>query len=84
MSLIKARLVTVSEDALKDLFKENYSQDILEEFSVNNFRAEVLRRDFNIPTISIDVRISADRKYIIIDNKPMLAENITKISLDRI
>lgn len=81
MSLKKGRLIHVDEQYVKSVFGEENLKDLMKEFSENNFRAKILRRDFNIPIISEEIMLSEDMKYIIKDKKPILASTIEKITM---
>lgn len=81
MSLKKGRITIVDKDYIESEFGLECLNELIEEFSANNFRAEILRRDFKVPVIIKEVMISEDMKYIIDNKKPMLASNITKITM---
>ena len=82
--LVNGRIRCVDKDYLAKLFEDNYSEDILKEFSANNYRGEILRRDFEVPIITDNIKISEDMKYIIYGKKAILSNDVVKISLERL
>ena len=80
--LKKARIVQVDDDYLKEIFKENYSEDLLLEFSSNNYRGENLRKDFKVPVKTEYIKVSEDRKYIIKNKSATLSQDVIKITLE--
>lgn len=79
--LRRGRLVTIDQNEVKAKFGDD-AEFVIEAFCQNNVIGETLRKDFQIPVIKEDVKLSSDCKYVIEGGCVTLVSDIVKIEME--